>query len=176
MKRSFRSSSSYSSSGGSSFDYDEPCVNASEETIPITYGNKKPSVGSQIMDGLIEAIAPWLLLFGVPFLFWLVIMPFTFLPGGGNYDKYIAPALESSQHESRPSHEYAEEQAASDSFCDPALLRDNWRDAGLEVSLIDAETGDDVTNIVTEDEWNPDGLISYTDDAISMYVKPERTY
>lgn len=101
---------------------------------------------------------------------------FHFLPGGGNYDKYIAPALESSQHESRPSYEYAEEQAASDSFSDPALLRDNWRDAGLEVSLIDIETGEDVTDTVTEDEWDPDGLISYNDDEISMYVKMEGTY
>ncbi len=114
--------------------------------------------------------------FGVPFLFWLVIMPFTFCLAGGNYDKYIAPALESSQHESRPSYEYAEEQAASDSFSDPALLRDNWRDAGLEVSLIDIETGEDVTDTVTEDEWDPDGLISYNDDEISMYVKMEGTY
>lgn len=84
--------------------------------------------------------------------------------------------MESSQHESRPSYEYAEEQAASDSFSDPALLRDNWRDAGLEVSLIDIETGEDVTDTVTEDEWDPDGLISYNDDEISMYVKMEGTY
>lgn len=175
-KKAFRSGSSYSYSSESSFDYDKSYADDHEETMPVVYENKEPSVGSQIVEGLIEAIAPWLLLFGVPFLFWLAIMPFTFLPGGGNYDKYIAPALESSQHESRPSHEYAEEQAASGSFCDPALLRDNWRDAGLEVSLIDVETGDDVTDTVTEDAWDPDGLISYTDDAISMYVKAERTY
>ena len=175
-KNTTRNGSSYSYSGGSSFDYDESYVTDSEGTSPVIYENKQSSIGSRIIDGLIEALAPWLLLFGVPFLFWLVIMPFTFLPGGGNYDKYIAPALESSQHESRPSYEYAEEQAASDSFSDPALLRDNWRDAGLEVSLIDIETGEDVTDTVTEDEWDPDGLISYNDDEISMYVKMERTY
>lgn len=81
-KNTTRNGSSYSYSGGSSFDYDESYVTDSEGTSPVIYENKQSSIGSRIIDGLIEALAPWLLLFGVPFLFWLVIMPFTFLPGG----------------------------------------------------------------------------------------------
>ena len=70
-KNTTRNGSSYSYSGGSSFDYDESYVTDSEGTSPVIYENKQSSIGSRIIDGLIEALAPWLLLFGVPFLFCL---------------------------------------------------------------------------------------------------------
>ncbi|KAA8830160.1 hypothetical protein [Bifidobacterium tissieri] len=74
---------------------------------------RRPSVGARIVDLLIEIFVPWLLLLGVPILFVLAITLLTFLPGGGNYDKYIAPIFESSQSATQLQQSCVTDQAAS---------------------------------------------------------------
>ncbi|WP_126029106.1 hypothetical protein [Bifidobacterium callimiconis] len=146
-------------------------VSNPRETAPVVYISKEKSLALQFLDRIIEVVAPWILLFAVPFLFWLAIMPFTFLPGGGNYDRYIAPILDHTQQESMPSYTSVEEKAKAGSNEDPASLRDSWRDNDLDVILIDSQTGQIVTNEVTRDNWHTDGLISYSNDTISMFVR-----
>lgn len=151
--------------------YEEVDVSGPQETTPVVYISKEKSFAVQFFDRIIEFITPWILLFAVPFLFCLAIMPFTFLPGGGNYDRYIAPIFDRTQQESVPSYTSVEEKAETGSNEDPASLRDSWKSDDLDVILIDSQTGQIVTNEVTRNNWRTDGLISYSNDTISMFVK-----